>query len=603
MGKDRLMQVQTFPIFLPNKGPVLNKPEEFLSEQFSPYSRNMQFNNEYCQGRGGLGKFSLTALNGPVLVEANFTNISGVRFLVFGTSTHLYSYDFGNSRFDILNPTYTTGTIEVQAGTPTKLRGSGTTWTTNVKAGDYVKIGAGSIHTGSTWYKVASVDSNVLITLETAAPTTAALTAYVVCKTFSGTDSSYWDWVQYTDDILGEVILLTNGTPGGFVYWTGSGQVVVVTGTPMGWTACKYLNVYAGRVHMSYTVEGSADQRQRNRWSDVANCLSWPDDNLQDFVDEPTAITGVTKFNGYQVIFKEREAYVGRYVGGDAVFQWEISAQAYGARSAGSIVTRNDFIYYYGHDKKFHRFNLLQDDIISESIFPETKEFDPNQDAFIPGYNLARSNEVRWFCPYGKTSKNNYVFVWNYQQNIPQVWEYAQEDACACFGSFFRTSDVYADDAIYGAQYADETSGFADDSQFLDNAETLIYGGYDGYIRLADSGVMDDGEEYTRSLRLKRLNFGLMDRIKRLWKQQWWIEAALAGSVNVRMRLDDKSSYESDTKSISLVPSDSDKQIIKANVTWDRHAQNFQPEISSTSHFSVLGVLNFYYPKRITVRS
>lgn len=593
---------QTHAIALPNKGPVENKPEEFLADAFSPYSRNMQFFNELCQGRYGLAKFNTTALSGEVLTIAQFTNLAGTRFLIFGTPYDLYSYDFGNARFDIITPTYTTGTIEVQVGTPTKLRGNGTTWTTNIKAGDYVKIGAGDIHTGSTWYKVLTVDSNTLLTMTGSMPTTAAGSAYVARKTFAGTSTSYWDWAQFSDDNLSEVILMTNGTTGGFIYWTGTGQVVLVTGTSTGWTSAKYISVYGGRVLLGYNIEGGVSQLGRVRWSDPANCVSWQDSDFVDFADEPTAVHGMTKFNGYHVVFKEQQAYVGRFVGGTTIFEWEISAQAFGARSPYSIVTRNDFIYYYGHDKKFHRFNLLQDDVISEVIFPETKEFDPNMDAYIQGFNVTRLNEVRWFCPYGSVTKNNYVFVWNYQQSIPQVWTYSQADACASMGTFFRTSDVYADDAIYGAQYADESIGYADDSTFIDGAELVIYGGYDGIVRQADSGYVDDGSAYTRQLRFKRINFGLLNNIKRLWKQQWWIESASVGNVLIRLRLDDKSSFEADTRTISLIPTNSDKGFIKANVTWDRHAQNFQPDISATNHFSILALISFFFPKKPNIR-
>lgn len=731
-----------FPVFLPNKGPVLNKPQEFLANQFSPYSRNMQFLNELLQGRGGLSKFSTTALSGAVQTIANFTEVDGTRFVLFGTPKDIYAYDFGNSRFDILTPLYQTGkilvtnastkvyggleldncdtnpvawvdgsggdvtvsretsdkkdgtasvklvvaasagveilayhditpvdihaydsmgfwfksTVALNAGdlqflldntaacvspletinfpavtantwtwvplpfvTPAALtavasigikqavdKGAMTLyidqivvgdWNDQLKAGDFIKVGAGSVHTGSTWYTIASIDSDTSMTLTAVyAGSTASQQAYVARQTFTGGTTDIWDWVQFSDDVLGEVLLMTNGSS--FVYWTGSGQAVAVSGLPSGFTGAKFISVYGGRVLVGWTVEGGQNQIQRVRWCDPANCLSWQDEDFKDFTDEPTAVNGMTKFNGFHIVFKEEEAYIGRFVGGDVIFVWEISSQAFGARSAWSIVTRKDWIYYYANDKKFHRFNLLQDEPISESIFPETKEFDPNTDEFIQGYNVTRSNEVRWACPFGNTDQMNYIFVWNYQQNIPQVWEYEQADALYSMGSYFRTSDVYADDAIYGAQYADESGGYADDSTFLQDSAIVIYGGYDGIVRIADSGLTDDGTAFTRILRLKRLNFGLINLVKRLWKQIWWLEAATVGSVTVKMRLDDRTTYEPTTKTISLIPVDTDKDIVKAPITWNKHAQNFQAEISSTDHFAVLGVMNLYFPKK-----
>ena len=589
-------------IGLPNQGQVKNKPEELIADNFSPYSRNMEFYNELCQGRYGLVKFSSTELSGPVLTRAILKDILGNEYLVFCTTKDIYSYNFGSSRFDIITPTYTTGTIEVKTGELNKVYGSGTpAWATNLKAGDFIKIGSGSVHTGSTWYEIQTVDSATLLTLATNAPVTAASTAYVARQTFTGGDNDIWDWTQFSDDVKGEVIILTNGTE--FVYWTGSGQVVFITGVPTGFLGCRYISSYAGRVIVGYTTEGGGDQRQRSRWSGVANCLSWGDSDFIDLADEPTGISGITKFNNYLVIFKDREAYVGRYVGGDYYFEFELSAQAYGCRAPFSIVTRNDYVYYYGHDKKFHRFNLLQDDVISEQIFPETKEFDPTYDEFIQGFNVAKLNEVRWFCPYGSTTQNNYTFVWNYQQNVPQVWEYYSSDYTCSFGSYSRTGGIYADDPVYGIQYADETTGYADDSQALIGSEIVLYGGYDGYVRIADSGTLDDGNNYTRTFRLKRLNFGLLASMKRLWKQIFWLEASAIGSVLIRIRLGDKTTFESTSHTVSLIPDSADQDIIKYPITWDKESQDFQPEISSAYHFSVMAIISLFFPKKRSWRT
>jgi hypothetical protein len=68
--------------------------------------------------------------------------------------------------------------------------------------------------------------------------------------------------------------------------------------------------------------------------------------------------------------------------------------------------------------------------------------------------------------------------------------------------------------------------------------------------------------------------------------------------LTVKLRLDDKTTYEVATKTISLVPDDVNRETIKAPVTWDKHAQNFQPEISSTDHFALMAVESLYFPKK-----
>lgn len=605
-----MIEAQEYPVVLPGTlvGQKRDRPEEFLNQMVSPYTRNMEFKNGRLQGRGGLSKFSSTILPGfPIMEKAilDLTKFGGVRSEIFATKSDVLKYDFSNSRFDFLNVLYTTGTIEIQAGTPTIVRGTGTAWAaSNVKAGDYIKIGAGSVHTGSTWYKILSVNTGAQqLTLTTSGPTTAALSAYVLRATMTGGATDFYDWVQFEDTALGQLIVMTNGVDKPF-YWTGTGQLVMFTAgmLPASMTAAKYVSVFAGRLLMGWCVVAGLNQPQRLVGWDPFLITSPDEDAFPiDFSDEPTQITGMGIFGGYHIIFKETNAQIGRYVGGDLVLDYDPSYQCKGARSAQSIIFKNDFMAYYGSDKKFHRWNILQDDIISEGNFPETVQFDPNQDEFIQAWDVTRKNQIRWFCPLGSTTQHNYVYVYDYEEDVGIPWEYSQADACCCIGSYLRTSDVYADDPIYGAQYADETGGFADDSEFLDNGEVLIYGGYDGYVRLADSGIMDDGSEFQRLLRIKRLNFGLPGYIKRLRSQQWWLEAASTGSVDIKMMLDDSTSYESETNNISLVAT-GDEDIIKKNIIWNMRAQDFQTEISSYDHFATLGFINWYFKKQSTNR-
>lgn len=478
-------------------------------------------------------------------------------------------------------------------------------WADQISVGDKFKIGSTNINTAATWYTVLTVDSDTQITLTaTYAGSSADQQAYAIRLLFTGGSNNFWDWVQCEDTSFGQVIVMVNGVDMP-IYWIGSGQAVSFTTAmmPTNTTAAKYVSVFAGRLLMAWCVVDGANQPQRLiAWEPFL--ITSPDEDAFpiDFVDEPTQIVGMAVFGGYHIVFKDTNAKVGRYVGGDTVLSYDPSYQCKGVRSAWSIVVKNDFILYYGIDKKIHRWNLLQDDIISEDSFPETIQFDPNQDEFVQGFDVIRKNQIRFLCPYGSTSKNNYVYVYDYQQGIGLPWTYAEDDACCCIGSYRRTSDVYADDVIYGAQYADETGGYADDSEFLDNGEVIVMGGYDGYVRIVDSGTMDDGLEYTRLLRIKRLDFDLPDYRKRLNRTQPWFEAAVSGSVTMKMMLDDSTTYEALTNTISLIPDSSDQDMVKRNVVWDMWAQDFQIEFSATNFFATLGFIAFYFKKQSTSR-
>ena len=239
------------PIFLPNQGIDISKPEQFLQQQYSPHSRNMEFYNELLQGRLGLAKFDQVALSGPVTVIDQYWKFTSSYELMFGTTKDIYKYDFTNSRYDILTPLYTTGTIEIQAGTPTIVRGTGTSWTSgNVKAGDMIKIGSGSVHTGSTWYEVLSVDVGTQqITLTANGPTTAAGAAYVLRQCFTGANTDVWQAVQFLDDVEGEVWIATNGKDKP-IWYNGTGQVQVfqTAELPTDFTSAKFVQIFFNRI-------------------------------------------------------------------------------------------------------------------------------------------------------------------------------------------------------------------------------------------------------------------------------------------------------------------------------------------------------------------
>jgi hypothetical protein len=583
-----------FPVFLPNKGIVLDKPEEFLLQQFSPYSRNMEYYNELLQGRLGLTKFDLAQLNGRVMNLTEFNKFAGTYFLIACTEINLYSYDFSNTRWDILNRQYTTGTITVSAGSLTTVTGSGTTWSTNLAAGDYIKIGSGSVHTGSTWYKILSVDSNTQLTLTSAAATCSG-SAYVATKSFTGGTTSYWSTAFFVDDTLGEVIIFTNGTDTP-VRWTGSGTVAILTGLATGFTAAKYVDVYKNRVIFLWTQEGGQNQPQRERWSAVADCNSWTDTDFRDFMDEDTWITGTAKLAGYHVVFKDEEAYVGRFVGGDDVFDYDRSTSCVGTEAPFSIVQTKDSLYYYGYDGKFHRWNLLRDEIISEAIFPDTVNFDPNGEQFIFGGHIRGKNQIRWHSPYSSTDYNNYEVVFDYKNGLLQVWQYQASQACCSIGEYLLQTDKYVDDPVWGEYYVDEQEGYWDDRNFLANAPLPLYGGYDGYVRAADVGITDDGTSYTRTFKTVRMNFGMPHQDKRLQKQEIWLIAETAGSVTVAMTKGDNLSAEALTHTVSLVHASKDK--IKTMIRWDKEDRDFQMTISGAVHFSLLGFLNVIYAKK-----
>ncbi len=591
------------PTFLPNKSIILNKPEEFLLPNFSGEdSRNMEFYNELLQGRLGLTKFDTKVLDGPVMLQDQFWKFTGSWYFMICTTKDILKYDFSNSRYDFLTPLLIgTGTNSITIGTGASaliVIGTGVNFTTEgIKAGDFIKIGTGSTHTGATWYQVASKDSATQLTL-TSAATACTASQYVIRKTFAGTQADMWSAVTYVDATLGDIWIAVNGVDKP-VRYTGTGQVQALANLPTGFVSARYVDEYKDRLVFAWTVEGG-NQPQRIRWSAVANCESYNDLDFMDFIEDGYWITGTVKFQDYLVIPRERDAIVFRYVGGNYTFDYEKSSSFAGCWAARSLIALTSALYYYGPDNKFHSWNLLSDKIISESIYPYTQYFDPNLEAEIFGWEIETKNEIRWFVPYTDVSYNNACIVYNYEEDIIQIWEYQKAQACCSIGEYLNMTDLYVDDALWAELYVDEQDGFWDAREFLDGAPNIVYGGYDGIIRNADKGYDDDGTAYTRTFASVRNNFKMPQMNKRLHKQQHWLEASIAGNVTVSLKKDDSNSYESDTKTISLI--NVNRDIIKKEITWNKSGENFITKIEATNHFAMLGFINFVFPKGKTYR-
>jgi len=584
------------PRFLPDLGVDLSKAEEFLDKLVSPYSRNVEFYDGKMRGRLGLQKFDPIALSGPIMLMDQYWQNDGSWDLMVATTKDLYKYDFSNTRFDILTPLYTTGTITITSGSPTIVLGSGTSWDTELQAGDFVKSGAGNVNTEQTWYEISTVDSSTQLTITSSAGSFVTDSAYVSRKCYQGASTDYWNARNFEDDNLGRIWMATNGVdlP---LYYSGAISAVDLTGLPSGLTAAKYIEVYQSRVILAATVEGGINSSYRLRWSDPGDCRTWAAIDKKDFVDEDTWITGITEYDNFLAVLKESEGYVGRPIS-DPLYDFDFvkSDTCVGCRSNNSLWVKDDGIFYLGPDDRFHKWNLIQDaEIFGRELLPLMRESDPNTEQYVYGWAVESRNQMRWFIPHTATDYQNLCVVYDYVKDMITIWEYEQAQALSCIGEYLNTEDLYVDDPIWGEYYLDEQEGYWDDRLFLEGAPIVLYGGYDGYVRKADQSYLDDGVVYNRILRLGRDNYKLPHINKRLWKQQWWFESEASGSVTIKLKKDDSNSWETDTKTISLI--NATRDIIKENITWDKRAQDFQYQIEATNHFSMLGFMNWLFKK------
>lgn len=594
-GKGRMVEC---PVFLPLGGDKQNVPSEFLDELFSPYSRNIETATDELNigGRLGLQLFDSETLSGSLMFAKELVTADESIFFILGTTKDIYVYDFSNLRFDIITPTYVTGTITIAGGSPTIVTGSGTAWLSNLKAGDFIKIGSGSVHTDSTWYEIFSVDSDTQVTLTSSAATCSG-SAYVARKTFSGNFKDRFSVTQFEDSNLGTIFIATNGVNPP-VYWAGSGQMSFITTLPGTMTTARYVQAFEDRVFWAFTVEGGANQPTVVRASDPGDALTYDASNFWAFLSDNIWITGMFVLNQNLCVARESDAQIGRYIGGTTLYRFDSEKSFVGTPANESIVLVGNTTYYFGSDLRFHRWNGVQDDAVQgDDFFAYTKNVDPNGRRFVAGVYVEHKKQIRWQFP-TDSDYPNAMLVYSLQYDNMNIWEYAVPQALGCVGFFSNVEDRYADDPVYGELYADETEGYADDRLFLSGAKIIVYGGYDGKVRLADVGANDESTAYTRLFRTGMRNFGLPAQEKRLFREQYWFNAQTSGSISLKYRLDHNNDFDATVKTIDI--SSAAKTVLKKTLTWNKRAENLQLEISGTCHWELIGLFSLISVKRKT---
>ncbi len=470
-----------------------------------------------------------------------------------------------------------------------KVRGTSTVWSTNVKAGDYIRLG-GLNDAGAIWYEIASVDSDTLLTLTSAyQETTQSGQAYTIRKVFTTDSDNVWRAVNFTDASLGDIVCMTNWNDYP-VYWDGTGEVQTITNA----NKCKDFIVLAQRLVALHTFEGGASQSQRYRWSATGDITTWNAIDYTDITQTGGKIIGGSLYRegNYAIIVKDDSKFLLYWVGGDFVFDHNLIDNI-GGVAINSIVNIPDKgLLYYGSDYRI-RLYVGGDDIdISDEIRGFVENISPNNWIKIYFKYFAHKKQVRCLIPKGSISVNNYCLVLRTDKMRWYPWEYKKANSMRSLGEFWNISVYYVDESPWASRYVDEYSGYWDDREFLDSSPVIVMGGDDGYVRKTDSGTDDDGETYTPYFVSKRLDFGSPQYNKRLYKVQPWFYTQANKTVNVLCAIDDKPDYVLN-KTIDI--SDTSKEVEKTkSVVFNANSDAFDIKFTATPPWRLIGFICYY---------
>lgn len=545
-----------YPIVSPDFGLKLDEPVQFLRDEFSPDSENVWIKDGRVKTRRGLTKEVSTLLSGSILHQFEYVKFNGTKHYLLFTRKDIYDYSPSSGSLAFINALYNTGTIAVTNGSAT-VTGTGTTWSSNLKAGDYITIGAYAV--ASTWYEIQSVDSDTQITLASNyAESTDSGISYNARKVFVTGTTETWRAQQFVDGTHGDIVVMTNNSESPY-YWTGSSYVVEISAVDK----AKDIQVMDDRVFFFYIEAGGSAQTQRYIWSDKADVTTYDANNFKDIVETKGKIMSTIRMGETIVCYKDDSKWFIEKVEDLDILYNHRYINAFGCLAIHSPVEgENGDVYYYSSDTRFRVFNGSNDQDISGPVWNFINQINPNKWGHIYGRYVEWDKQVRWQVPMNDSATNDHVMVFQIGEGVWDKWPYAGTQKLRSMGVFRNESDYYVDEDPWQNRYVDEWDGYWDSREFLEDAPIIVYGGDDGYFRRADTGNDDDGDVYTPFYTTKRIDMNKPLHEKRVAFVDAWFLSESGKTVNLCWKIDYKLDFGADTEVLDI--SDVSKTLVQA---------------------------------------
>lgn len=474
----------------PNLGLYLDRPAIEVPPRGLTAGRNFRIVNGRLTNQGmGWQKFSQKQLNGPVLLIDNFFLRGGGQIVVFGTDKDLYRYDEVNDNVFFITPRYETGTVAVTNGSPT-VTGTGTTWTTNLKAGDQLHVGAtGQNAPAAIWYTIQTVNSNTQLTLTVNyAQATASGQAYTGRKLFTGDIKAYWNTETFPKAQPADKDLWYATNEVDFVVeWDGTAtQVTLLSGLGF---RCSTLRRYKNiMVYGNLLLTATGEARPYSiRTSDVANPTNVSTGLASEFIvhDGVDAVNALLTLGDSLVIYGSRTITVSQFVGGAVRFVFRGVIHGLGPQAGRLLADFGDFHEFVGPDSAY-RFDGVSVEEIGFQIWREAiRKRDPSRTALGHSHFDEERGILIWAIPQAtdpSTEGPKTAYLEHYVEDIAPTTPvpYSQQDwTFTATGFFERLSTLRFSDIL--TSWA--TQGYRWNDQFFQAAFPLNLGGsHDGWI-------------------------------------------------------------------------------------------------------------------------
>ncbi len=350
---------------------------------------------------------SVTAINldnKPALLMDLFVPRNGNQKLVFANTTDYFQYVEDSGTVTYLTPRYQIGTVTVTNGSAV-VTGSGTTWSTNAKAGDFFHSGAiDQVLQSATWYEILSVDSNTQITLTTNyAEASLGGQAYSLRQTLTGDVETPFFAETFLDAIAvvgsdGDRWYATNGTDA-VAAWDGIDDQVYLPnlGTIQ---SCKALRRFKNMMfYIAPTIGGVIERKvSTSAISEPENVTTKEASQfvIHDGVDVPL---NAIEFGELLVIYSERHITLAQFVGAPLQFVFRTAVSGFGPQSGRAIAQFSDHHRFVAADGQY-LFDGARAVTVDNHVWRDmTRQISPQRLELIQAHFDEENGELIWILP------------------------------------------------------------------------------------------------------------------------------------------------------------------------------------------------------------
>lgn len=483
----------------PNLGLYLDRPETQIPDRAVSDCQNVRLRDGRITNENvGYELFFAQSLGDQVLLIDDFIKSDGSSTTIFGTRTDLFRYDSPTESPLYITPRYVVGTVTVTNGLDT-VTGSGTTWSTNLKSGDYFHSGSSTENDpAEIWYEIQSVDSNTQITLtENYGEASLGGQAYTTRLVFTADNADYWNSTVFPDAPTGAVTSLAAGdhwfatNSKEIVVWDASGTTVTVLATATTGLAftCKDITYYKNMLLYGNIVESGSSKPSTVKNSAIADPENVTTLEANEFImaEEVDFIEAIMPLGDFVVVYAENSVNIAQFIGSPAIFAIRTVAPGVGVYSGRTIIDFGDYHEFIGHDRAY-RFDGVRLESFGDQVFPDVlRRADRSRSSKSLAALSEEELEVYWVVPLASDgSEENksaeIAYTEHYAENVgrnPTPFMRRQLPATAI--GFFVDSPIGRFSDFTGMTFEDITFRF-NDRYFTSNFPVVLFGDEDGGI-------------------------------------------------------------------------------------------------------------------------